>query len=50
MNLEKHKKNTFEGIKYLDDNGQEYWLARELVKVLDYSDHFVDVINMVQIG
>jgi DNA-damage-inducible protein D len=36
MNLEKHKQNTFEEIKHLSDNGQEYWLARELAKVLDY--------------
>lgn len=36
MNLEKHKQNTFEEIKHLGDDGQEYWLARELAKVLDY--------------
>jgi DNA-damage-inducible protein D len=36
MNLEKHKQNTFEEIKHLSDDGQEYWLARELAKVLDY--------------
>ena len=28
----------FESIKHIDDNGAEYWLARELQKVLQYSD------------
>lgn len=47
MNLEKHKQNTSEEIKHLSDNGQEYWLARELAKVLDYSEyrHFKPVIE-----
>lgn len=27
----------FESIKHIDDNGAEYWLARELQKVLEYS-------------
>jgi DNA-damage-inducible protein D len=47
MNLEKHKQNTFEEIKHLSNDGQEYWLARELAKVLDYSDYrnFLTVIS-----
>ena len=28
---------TFESIKHLDDNGNEYWLARQLCHVLGYS-------------
>ena len=28
----------FEHIKHVDDNGQEYWLARELMITLDYTD------------
>lgn len=31
-------KETFESIKHIDDIGQEYWLARELAKVLQYAD------------
>ena len=29
---------TFESIKHVNEFGQEYWLARELSKVLQYSD------------
>ena len=38
---------TFEGIRHLDDQGNEYWLARQLATVLDYSQyrHFVPVIE-----
>ena len=37
----------FESIKKLDENGVEYWTARELMKVLDYSlwQNFEAVIN-----
>jgi len=47
MSLEKHKQNTFEEIKHFSDDGQEYWLARELAKVLDYTDYrnFLTVIS-----
>lgn len=34
----KYTGKTFENIKYIDDNGNEYWLARELQKVLEYKD------------
>ena len=29
---------TFESIKHIDENGIEYWYARELMKVLSYKD------------
>lgn len=29
---------TFEDIKHIDENGVEYWNARELMKVLSYKD------------
>ena len=29
---------TFESIKHIDENGKEYWYARELMKVLHYSN------------
>lgn len=65
---------TFESIRHFDENGNEYWLARQLSKVLEYSeyrhflpviekakdacsnskneisDHFEDVLEMVDIG
>lgn len=39
--------NTFENIKKQDDLGNEYWLARPLAKVLDYSEyrHFLPVLE-----
>ena len=46
-----HKENytnsTFENIKNVDEYGQEYWYARELSKVLEYSDwrNFLKVLN-----
>lgn len=27
----------FEDIKYIDENGNEYWLARELMPLLEYT-------------
>lgn len=30
---------TFEGIRQLDEAGQEFWLARQLAEVLDYSQY-----------
>lgn len=38
---------TFEGIRHADHQGSEFWLARSLAKVLDYSEyrHFLAVID-----
>ena len=38
---------TFESIKHIDENGFEYWLARELMLALEYKrwDKFCNVIN-----
>jgi DNA-damage-inducible protein D len=38
---------TFEGIRQLDATGQEFWLARQLAEVLDYSQyrHFLPVVE-----
>ena len=35
--LEKINETIFESIKHVDDDGNEYWYARELQKVLDYT-------------
>ena len=39
--------SIFENIKNVDEYGQEYWYARELSKVLEYSDwrNFLKVLN-----
>lgn len=34
----KHGLSVFEQIKHTDENGNEYWMARQLSKVLDYTD------------
>lgn len=38
---------TFESIRQLDESGNEYWLARQLSRVLEYSEyrHFLPVIE-----
>jgi DNA-damage-inducible protein D len=38
---------TFEAIRHLDAHGNEYWLARQLAKVLEYSQyrHFLPVLE-----
>ncbi len=37
---------TFESLRHSDEEGNEYWQARELSKVLEYSEyrHFLPVI------
>lgn len=32
------EKNSFEDIKHFDEDGQEYWLARELQEILEYTE------------
>ena len=36
--LEKNNNKTFEDIKHIDENGLEFWYARELQIVLDYKE------------
>jgi DNA-damage-inducible protein D len=42
-----NNKSLFEQIKQIDENGNEYWTARQIAKVLEYSEyrHFVPAIN-----
>lgn len=44
--ISKQHHATFEGIRQLDTEGREYWSARKLAKVLEYSEyrHFLPVI------
>lgn len=43
---------TFEDIRHVDENGDEYWLARDLFPVLDYAkwENFLNVINKAKIS
>ena len=34
-----YSQNTFESIKHIDENGAEFWLARELQKTLEYTEY-----------
>ena len=45
--LEKINETIFESIKHIDEDGNEYWYARELQKVLEYTQwrKFEGVIN-----
>jgi len=45
--LSNQKLNLFEQIRQTDENGNEYWLARQLAKALEYNDfrNFIKVIT-----
>ena len=45
--IKEYTKKVFEDIKYIDENKNEYWLARELMPLLEYSEwrKFKGVIN-----
>ena len=47
MKLRKRLESIFEQIRRIDENGQEYWSARDLAKVLEYTDYrnFLSVVN-----
>lgn len=42
-----YNEQTFEGIKHIDENGMEFWYARELQKALEYTEYgkFTPVID-----
>lgn len=44
---ENYNNETFEDIKHIDENGIEFWYARELQSVLNYKEwrKFENVIN-----
>ncbi len=44
---DRYTNNIFENIKHIDEYGNEYWYARELLKVLEYKDwrNFLKVLN-----
>lgn len=45
--IDEQHRQTFDGIRQFDDEGNEYWSARQLAKVLEYSEyrHFMPVIE-----
>ncbi|MCC5615433.1 hypothetical protein LC605_10190 [Nostoc sp. CHAB 5836] len=47
-----HNSSPFNTIRHLDDNGNEHWLARELMELLGYKkwQRFVDAIDRAKIG
>lgn len=47
-----HNEITFKNIKHIDENTNEYWLARELMLALEYKrwDKFNNVINNAKIA
>ncbi len=36
--IKEYSKTTFEDVKHIDENGIDFWYARELQKVLDYTE------------
>ena len=43
---------TLESIRHVDDEGNEFWLARELAPLLDYQDwrNFMQVVEKARIA
>ncbi len=50
--IEKYNTTIFEKIKHIDENGLEYWEARELMKVLEYNkwENFHKVIKKAMVA
>lgn len=49
--IKEHTEKMFEDIKHIDEEGNEYWLARELQVALEYKrwDKFCKVIENAKI-
>ena len=50
--LQKYSEETFESIKHINEYGQEYWFARELQEVLEYTQwrRFEETIDRAKIA
>lgn len=50
--LKTYKEKTFDNVKHIDENGDEFWYARELMKVLEYNkwENFHKAIKKAQIA
>lgn len=51
-NLIEYSEQTFEGIKHINEYGEEYWLARELQPILEYTQwrRFEDAIERAKLA
>ena len=51
-NIEEYAEKTFESIKHIDEYGDEFWEARELMPLLEYSkwENFYKVIKRAKIA
>ena len=51
-NRENYNNKTFEDIKHIDENGTEFWYARELMPILQYSNwqNFEKIIDKAKIS
>lgn len=49
--VKEYNKSVFESIKHVDENGKEFWYARELMMVLEYKkwERFNNVISLAKI-
>lgn len=52
IEIEQYSEKIFEDIKHYTENGVEFWYARELQHVLEYSkwENFVKVIDKAKIA
>ena len=52
MNKLEISENMFDSIKHVDEKGNEYWLARELMPLLEYKEwrYFSSIIEKAQIA
>ena len=50
--IKEYTEKIFEDIKHIDENGNEYWFARELMPLLEYSkwERFSNTINNSKIA
>ena len=50
--IKEYSEKTFEDIKHIDENGNEYWLARELQSILEYKEwrYFSAVLEKAQVA
>lgn len=50
--IKEYKENLFEDIKHIDEDGNEYWFARELMPLLEYSkwERFSNAIENAKIA
>lgn len=52
MDIVQYSERIFEEIKHIDENGIEFWYARDLMGILEYSKwgNFVKVINKAKLS